>query len=193
MLPNKRVQVVITNKTPYSLQGCALIADDDNIDIGSLAPGEASKPHEMKWATRTAATSISLHTALPLDFPEAAHNNGHEALKTISTHDQIMMAFTNTLTAGTEQGGYNPYGESGRGYGRGVNAFVGWFADPLMSVQVDGKPAASGEEVNFLLAHLPAPPGAPTAPKGYNNPFTTKPVLNLEDELPPGARKAGKG
>jgi hypothetical protein len=193
VLPDKRVQVVVTNKTPYVLQDCALIADDENIDIGALAPGQASKPHEMKWATRVAATSIPLHSHLPLDSPEAAHNNGQEALKKISTHDKIMMAFKNTLNAGTEQNWNNPYGESGRGYGHSINAFIGWFSDPLMNVQIDGKPAASGEEVNLLVAHLPAPPGAPTAPHGYNNPFDTRPVLNLEDELPPGARKAGRG
>ena len=192
LLANKRVQVIVTNKTPYALQGCALISDDDNLDIGALAPGQASKPHEMKWSVRAAATSISLHSPLPLDSPEAAHNNGRDALKTISTHDKIMMAFTNTLAAGAEQGGYNPYGESGRGFGRGgVNAFTGWFSDPLMNVQIDGKPAASGEEVNLLLAHLPAPLGAPSASNWPNNPFDSKPVLNLEDQLPPGTKKAG--
>ena len=93
---------------------------------------------------------------------------------------------------GVDQNGYNPYGESGRGYGRSINAFIGWSSESLMNVQIDGKPAASGEEVNLLVAHLPVPPGAPTAPHGYNNPFDSKPVLNLEDELPPGARKAGR-
>ncbi len=61
-----------------------------------------------------------------------------------------------------------------------------------MSPRINGKPAPQGEEVNLLVAHLPTPANATPKIRALANPFEQKPVLNLEDQLPPGARKAGR-
>ena len=193
MTANNQVEVIVTNQTPYPLVHCSLLADDQHVELGDLSPGQSSPPKTMTWGMRQNATNIpfaSLPNSLPL-----SNNTGEDArhrFVTASTHDKMVMALGDTLTQGWDSGQYGNYGESGHGYGRSLNAFVGWFDASLMTPRINGKPAPQGEEVNLLFAHLPAPANATPKIRALANPFEQKPVLNLEDQLPPGARKAGR-
>jgi hypothetical protein len=67
---------------------------------------------------------------------------------------------------------------------------VGRFVGPALEVKVNGQQAA-GEEVNIVVAHLPLPANAPPTMRAKSEPFAQKPVLDLEDETPPGTHKLG--
>ena len=179
MISATEAEVVITNHTPYTLTHCALIADDLRVELGDLMPEQKSAPHKVKWTVRPNATNIALMLQpdqLPLssrgiaslrgkyELPPNNSNNSPGDVRRIpvdlSTPDKITLALSDTLKQGWDWQQYG-YGEGGRGYGRSVNAFVGWFDAPLMSPRIDGRPAPQGDEVNLLVAHLPAPPNAP--------------------------------
>lgn len=189
MLPDHTTEVIVTNKTPYSLKSCALLADDANIDIGDLEPGQTSVPKNIHWAARTAAVNIPFRSML--SNPSMAGVSKLSLDKT-STHDKITLALAESLSKSGERNS-NYYAESGRGFGHSANVFVGWFSDPLMNVRIDGKPAPSGEEVNLLVVHLPLPEKSLDAVQKKLHPFMTKPVLELQDETLPGTRRAGRG
>ena len=65
-------------------------------------------------------------------------------------------------------------------YGRAPLAFIGWFSEPTLKIQIDHKPA-NGEEMSMVYAHLPIPTDAPNSVRAAFNPFESKPILALED------------
>jgi hypothetical protein len=105
------------------------------------------------------------------------------------TQARIASALLQSLSSGADQG--NQYGfQASHGYGRGANAFVGRFSDPVLDMRVDGhKP--DGQEVNILVVDLPVPSNARATLREKTDPFVSAPILELEDETPPGTRKMG--
>ena len=189
LLPDHNTEVIVTNKTPYMLKACALLADDSSVDIGDLGPGQTSARQKIHWSARSSAINIPLHSKLP-NAPQVSVPK--LSLDKISTHDKITSALADAMAHNSDQN-QNYYSQSGRGFGHSANVFIGWFSDPLMNVRIDGKPAPSGEEVNLLVAHLPLPANALDAVQKKLNPFMSKPVLELQDEIPPSVRRAGRG
>jgi hypothetical protein len=187
-LPAKNsVEVTVTNHTRFALSDCELLAEQP-ISIGNLPPG-ATITRNIVWNTHTGAAS------LPVSVPQLPDNSNNGVNGAEDRHDtpeltraRIAAGLLQSLASGTEQ---NQYGyELPRGYGRGVNALVGRFDDPLLDVRVDGR-KPDGVEVNVLVVDLPMPANAPAALRSKADPFAAPPVLNLEDETPPGTRKLG--
>ncbi len=170
------VKVRVTNKTKYMLAHCAVIGDGGSSAIPDLAPGESAE-QTVEWNVHALANNINLNG-------EAARNsspNEDPAQRSITS------AMAAALVSGSQLDMYGGYDGSAHGYGRGVNAFVGWFYDPLLKVRVNGKEGA-GAEVNLLLVHLPTPANASDKIRARTNPFVTKAVTALDD-LTPGLHK----
>ncbi len=134
-----RIQFTITNNTPYTLRACAVLSPAGAAGIDDLAPGQ----------TRSTITGES-------DNP--ATGNIRLSPAAFGTRMQFNMA-----RGLAEALGLGPEAESGSGaadaakFGRGAYALLGWFADPLVKVRVDGSDAPGGSEMNLLFVRLPAP------------------------------------
>jgi hypothetical protein len=177
------VEATVTNRTLYALQDCALIAGGQVSPIGSLAPGETRK-QTLRWTYRGSGNGIFLPSNAGAPSNELPDSQAKDTPE--SQQARIRYAMTQTLAVNNSQG-YGYYGGDTTGsYGRAVNAFVGWFYDPLVPVRVDGRPAR-GEEVNLLFVHLPVPANASPALLAYSNPFARAPARNLDAKQdPPG-------
>jgi hypothetical protein len=176
------VEVQVTNHTRFTLADCALIGEG-NAALGTLAPGE-TKTAKFRWNTRNTAFNLSL--PVPTNLVDSASSGDEKRDDTPAmTQTRIASALLQTLSTGTEQ---NQYGYAPpHGYGRGANALIGRFTDPLVDVRVDGR-QPDGQEVNLLVVDLPLPQDAPDAVRAKIDPFAAIPVLDLEDETPPGTR-----
>lgn len=185
MANENSARIVITNRTKFVLNDCAVInADNQVTTIGKLAPGQTWKsPSVMKWTFKGTGTSVHV--------PQITSNSAIEIAKKTETPQElrthIRRRLTEALNNAPNQSGDNPYGGvETSSYGHVSNAFVGWIdnsSDPLLKVQVDGKSAA-GEEVAMLYIHLPAPPNASSIVRGVTNAFQLEPDLNIQSELP---------
>jgi hypothetical protein len=186
MLDNQNVEVVVTNKTRYTLQDCVLVNGGQANVIGTLAPGE-TKQQTLKWIYKDFSAGLTLPT--PAQNPTGPLDS-QDALK--ETPERTQMRLRNGLTAALfpqNNNGYNYYGnEAIQAYGRSTNALVGWFSDPTLNVQVDGR-SAEGLEANMLVVHLPTPDNATPEIKRVMNPFLQEPIYNILEDLP-GAPRA---
>ena len=189
MLDEKRAQVTVTNKTRYTLHDCALInTGAEPAQIGDLAPG-ASMQKTLRWMAKDNTTSLHIpFTSSPPVNDMPGENQKPDTPDLV--HSRVRYAMTQALAQGQGQS-YDYYGnEQMDNFGRVTNAFVGWFYDPLLEVEIDGKKTA-GEEVNMLFVHLPPPDNAPPAFRQAMNPFEQPPLLKVEGEQPIGPRRPG--
>lgn len=180
-----RVRVTVTNKTRYTLKNCALVNAEGTANLGDLPPGETATQN-IRWGEPGSAVAITMPTPSLPSFtydPTERKNDSPEVSRA-----KILAGMVQSLSSGAN----NNYGWNSAysTYGRKTNAFVGWFYDPILDVSVNGA-RPKGEEVNLLFVHLPIPEGISHKQRVLYNPFEQKPLLKLEDELPPGARKGG--
>ncbi len=185
MLDGQNVQVTVTNKTRYTLQDCMLVSGGQANLIGSLAPGE-SKQQNLKWSYKEFGAGLTLPTVG--QAPNATIDSQNS---TRETPERTQIRLRNGLTAALfpqSNNGYNYYnGETAQSYGRSTNALIGWFSDPVLKVQVDGKQAA-GMEANLLMVHLPTPANASDSIRQYLNPFLQEPIYNILEDVPGNPR-----
>ena len=178
MLDNgSTVKVHVTNKTKYALVHCAILGDEGTAALPDLAPG-ASAEQKFKWNAHTMVNNINFAAGETVNRPNP---NEDAAVRGITN------SMTQAMTSGSTPEMYGGYDGGAHGYGHGVNAFVGWFYDPLLKVRVNGKDG-DGVEANLLLVHLPTPTNASVKLRSHTNPFVAKAVTQLEDQSP-GSRK----
>jgi hypothetical protein len=178
----KRVSVTVTNRTKYTLDHCALIGQDQTVSLGTLPPG-ATGSSTMVWNARRTTNNIQVTYD-----PDTSATEDPTTLSDspAATQRRIGNALALALSNGsTESQGFGMASQDQRGFGNGVNAFIGWFRDPILDVRVNGQ-AASGEEVNLLLAHLPAPTNVASVALHTLDPFTTAAVTRFDDQTSPG-------
>jgi hypothetical protein len=179
------VRVIVTNKTRYTLKDCALIGAGNSASLGDLAPG-ATAQETMHWNHAREGVGLALPSSTA---PDPNLVTGAAADPQAMARAMIREGMTQALNSGAQnvQNMVNQTygGEPEEGYGRPVNAFVGWFYDPILDVQVNDQPPA-GEQVNLLFAHLPTPLNAPVTMQAPTNPFAMPPPRTLEQEMPRG-------
>lgn len=183
MLDNQNAEVTVTNKTRYTLQDCIVLSGGQPNMIGTLAPGE-SKQQTVKWSYKDFVGGLNLPNAgrnvSVNDSPDA---DKESQARTIA---HLRDGLANALSPQANNG-YSYYGENLETYGRTTNALIGWFNDPLMKIQVDGKDA-DGLETNLLVVHLPAPGNASPAIRQVMNPFLQEPVYTIQEDQPNAVR-----
>lgn len=180
MLDNHNVQVTITNKTRYALQDCLLITGGQAAVIGKLAPG-ASTQQTVKWSYKDFGGGLALPSN-EQNYPGSAGSPDSTKETPERTQARLQLGLISALSP-QNNGGYNNYYESSQSYGRNTNALIGWFSDPLLKVQVDGK-QAEGLEANLLMVHLPTPGNANPEIRQTMNPFLQEPVYTLQEDVP---------
>jgi hypothetical protein len=180
MLDRQYVQVTVVNKTRYTLQDCVLLTGGQTVPIGNLAPG-ASAQQKVKWSYKDFGDGLTLPSN-EQNYPGAVA--GQDTKKETPERTQARLRY-GLISALSPQGntGYNYYNQSPQTYGRNTDALVGWFSDPLLKVQVDGK-QAEGTEANLLMVHLPTPGNATPEIRQAMNPFLQEPVYTLQEDVP---------
>ncbi|MCW3052752.1 MAG: hypothetical protein JWN14_1922 [Chthonomonadales bacterium] len=188
MIDHQNVEVTITNKTRYTLQDCVVLNGGQANVIGDLAPG-ATKKQTLKWSYKDFGSGLTLPNASQNQAPTPDSQD-----VTQETPERTQLRLRNGLTSALfpqNNNGYNYYnGETEQAYGRSTNAVIGWFSDPLLKVQVDGK-EAGGLEANMLMVHLPAPANATPEIRKAMNPFLQEPIYNILEDVPGATRPNG--
>ncbi len=188
MVDSQNVQVTVTNKTRYTLQDCMLVSGGQANGIGSLAPGD-SKQQILKWSYKDFGAGLTLPT---VGQNQAVTPDSQDSTK--ETPERTQTRLRNGLTSALfpqNNSNYGNYGgETVQAYGRSTNALIGWFSDPLLKVQVDGRQAA-GLEANLLMVHLPAPANATAEIRRTMNPFQQEPIYNILEDTPGAPRPNG--
>ncbi|MCW3094726.1 MAG: hypothetical protein JWL77_344, partial [Chthonomonadaceae bacterium] len=122
MIDNQNVEVVVTNKTRYTLQDCVLINGGQANGIGSLAPGE-TKQQTLKWSYKDFGGGLTLPTTG--QSPNAVVDNQDT---TKETPERTEIRLRNGLTSALfpqNNNGYSYYGgETSQAYGRNTNALI---------------------------------------------------------------------
>lgn len=181
MVDNQNAQVIVTNKTRYTLQDCVLMNGGQANVIGSLAPGE-SKQQTLKWSYKDFSAGLTLPTE---DQNASGFRDSQDTTK--ETPERTEIRLRNGLASALfpqNNNGYSYYGgETTQSYGRATNALIGWFSDPLLKVQVDGR-QAEGLEANLLMVHLPTPDNAAAEIRRTVNPFLQEPIYNIQEDTP---------
>lgn len=190
MVSDHIAEVAITNRTPYTLHGCALVSDGGKIAVGTLAPGQTSDLKKLTWSSPGPATNLVSANWFDLaDFDPGSFNNSFtkKGMIDIPTSNKIASSMAEIVSTGTSNNNdqYNNFNSNGGqetgNYGTRPTVFVGWFSDPIMNVTVNGHAAPSGDEVNLLVVHLPTPANAKQKYLQATDPFLFKPHLKLED------------
>ncbi|MCS6777914.1 MAG: hypothetical protein RMJ43_09835 [Chloroherpetonaceae bacterium] len=174
-------RATIVNRTPYLLRDCALLNGDRVITIGDLAPGARrtldNDGRKMRWQTEGSWNFLSLPS--PGTPGDAAHVRDAPAWRPIQS------ALIRTLaTTGKSWRNVYPAGYAYAASGSAPNVFIGWFTDPVVEVQVDGR-TVEGDPINLLVVHLPVPARAPMKLQAIRNPFLRPPARQLEDAILP--------
>jgi hypothetical protein len=160
------------------------VDSDRTTAIGDLAPAE-SRTVSVSLAFGANSDAIKIPTAAgyrTIPLPNDPLADTPEAVSA-----KLRYAVTQAMVPGDQNNNAYAYGygDLQSNFGKSPNMIVGWLDAPLFRPTVYGR-VPTGEEVNLVCVHLPAPTHASKPIAAGYNPFVSEPILNLQDNVGPG-------